>query len=120
MYFAGIDIGSSYAKAVITDESGAVLGKSCKRSGLSFERVAVQILEEARQDAGVEDASVLGIVSTGVGRHCCEVADFAKSEISCLAKAGFHQVGGQHSVVDIGGHTGHAWPDRLCRFASHR
>lgn len=103
MYYAGIDIGSSFAKAVVTDGEGNLLGKSCRRSGLSFEAVARKILEEARADAGIGEEPLSGTVSTGVGRHNCDIADFAKSEISCLAKAGFHLVQAHHSVVDIGG-----------------
>ena len=103
MLYAGIDIGSSYTKAVLTDAGGGLVAKSCAKSGLSFEDVSVRLFEEVMAHAGCPRDDIGAVISTGVGRYNCPPSDRARSEISCLARAGFHLVGREHSVVDIGG-----------------
>ncbi len=79
------------------------MARACARSGLSFEDVSDYVFERIRLEAGVAADRVVGIVSTGVGRHNCPSADRARSEITCIGRAGSHLLGGSLTVVDIGG-----------------
>ena len=98
-YVVGIDIGSSYAKAVLLDEKLNICAQSIIKSGIDFTLAA----EESFKNLNVEKDRVSKIVATGVGRNNCTFADFVKPEINCLTRGAFHFYPRQITVVDIGG-----------------
>ena len=103
MYYAGIDIGSSYTKAVIVDENGQRVGGAVARTGINFDQAAQALFEASLKNAALQKEQIARVVSTGVGRNNCTFAHAAKPEISCIAKASYHQHGAQCIVIDIGG-----------------
>lgn len=101
--YAGVDIGSATAKAVLVDDQGAIHAHVVIPSGgnlsLAADRVIVAALEQAR--ANVSDIGAL--VATGYGRE--SVANKTKSvtEITCHAKGAHVLYPDARSVIDIGG-----------------
>lgn len=118
--FAGVDIGSSYTKAVLIDAGGNVLSASVLKTGMDFESASRRALEQAGGAANGSPAvgpgpqaagngspaagrGSPGLVATGVGRSRCAARPPTKTEISCIARGSHHHVPGPHVVVDIGG-----------------
>ncbi len=98
--FAGVDIGSSYTKAVLLDDNKEVLSTCVLRTGVDFAAVSAQILAAVAKASPGPKAPVF---STGVGRSRCEGAESKKTEITCIARGSAHFCPRPHVVIDIGG-----------------
>lgn len=99
--FAGVDIGSSYTKAVILGTDGRPRSSSVLRTGASFERAARRALRKALDGRASEVRA--RVVSTGVGRASVAGADKRPTEITSIARGSFYHCPRRHVVVDIGG-----------------
>lgn len=97
--FAGVDIGSSFTKAVVVDSSGKITASCVLKTGMDFESASRRALDEAAA-GGPESPAV---VATGVGRARCVDKPPTKTEISCIARGSYHRYPRPHVVVDIGG-----------------
>lgn len=102
-YFAGIDLGSAFTKAVVITGEGAIAGTHIERTGLSFETNAQKVFDGALAAAGVTKDQLKAVAATGVGRRNCAFASFVKPEIGCFAKGVYFHQRGHCVVVDIGG-----------------
>lgn len=103
MYFAGIDVGSTFSKSVICDHDGRVLGRGMLRTGADFKERAVQVLDAAKVDAKFPEGAPLKIIATGYGRNNIDFADGVMTEIACQAKGVFQSIPKAQTIVDIGG-----------------
>lgn len=102
---AGIDVGSTYTKAVIADESAGIVARAQRVTGYNFPRAAEQIFEDVLQLAGVSREEIRYIAATGYGRYMVSFRDLAITELTCHAQAAhwiFPQV---RTILDIGGQT---------------
>ena len=86
-YFGGCDVGSTYGKCVILDETGKMVGNATVRSKINPVETANLVLAEAI--AMVDDLNspeeLTYLVGTGYGRNKVPFADENISEISCLS-----------------------------------
>ena len=100
--YMGIDIGSSASKALVLDDSAAVIARAIVAKGTGTRGVAQAVAEiEAQLSAGLSDLDY--IVATGYGRNTFEAADQQISELSCHA-LGVHTVMPRvRTIIDIGG-----------------
>ena len=101
--FLGLDLGSSWSKAVLLDAGGAVAARAVKRTGLRFEEAAETLRDEALAAAGAEAAALAHVTATGYGRRNVPFADTRRTEISCHARGAWHHFPRECHVVDIGG-----------------
>ncbi len=104
-YYAGCDVGSTYTKAVIVDETGAICASIIRRSKINAEvssRLAMEAcVEQVEGLSSTEDLAY--IVGTGYGRNRVPFAHENVSEISCHAM-GVHVTDPTvKAVIDIGG-----------------
>ncbi len=100
---AGIDLGSTYTKAVVVDADGNVLGRTEGRTGFHFAKAAERALDAVVADAGIERDDIDYIATTGFGRYAVDLRDLAITELTCHAFAvhtWFPQV---RTVLDVGG-----------------
>ena len=68
-YFGGCDVGSTYTKAVILDETGKMVADTTIRSKINSEASAVAAMDEVSQKAGLKSSKELSyLVGTGYGR----------------------------------------------------
>jgi predicted CoA-substrate-specific enzyme activase len=102
-FFAGVDAGSSWAKAVVVDETGRVMGRAVLPTGLDLRAAGDAVLESACSEAGVRPEALSATVSTGYGRDDVAQSDRTRSEILCLAKGAYSIAPRAMAVVDIGG-----------------
>ncbi|NPA24595.1 MAG: ATPase [Deltaproteobacteria bacterium] len=101
--FAGIDIGSTTAKAILVDGDSRIVGRSVQRSGYDFAAAADRVITEALESAGRKRSDIKRVVSTGYGRRNVEFADEQRTEILCHAKGVNFYFPEPVTVVDIGG-----------------
>ncbi|MCG8564948.1 MAG: acyl-CoA dehydratase activase [Desulfobacterales bacterium] len=103
MYFLGIDIGSLSCDAVVIDENKTLLSHAVIPTGVrnieSIERVKARVMDQA----GIDQAKIQGLISTGYGRARVEGRTGAVTEITCHAKGIGHLLPGTRVLIDIGG-----------------
>ena len=103
-YFGGCDVGSTFTKAVILDETGKMVADTTIRSKINSEQSAIAAMEEVCKQAGLKDSKELEyLIGTGYGRNKVPFADENISEISCHAM-GVHVTNpAVKAIIDIGG-----------------
>lgn len=100
--YAGIDIGSLSAEAVLLNGSG-VLAHSILPTGADSAKVARRALDNALEQAGARLEELDGVVATGYGRVVVPFAQRHITELSCHARGAQHLFPGVRTVLDIGG-----------------
>ena len=102
MPYAGIDIGSTAAKAVLLNEDrNEILARKLMPSGWNSKETAEDILTWLLSLGYSRDE--LKIVATGYGRVSVPYADSTLTEITCHGKGAAFLGGNDLTVIDIGG-----------------
>jgi predicted CoA-substrate-specific enzyme activase len=104
-YTAGIDIGSTYTKAVIVSDDGTIRGRALKNTGFKLAEISKQVFEEALQNAGLSSSDVSYIVSTGFGRHMVKFSDTHVTDLTASAAGACHFFPRTRTILDVGGQT---------------
>jgi (R)-2-hydroxyacyl-CoA dehydratese activating ATPase len=102
---AGVDVGSSYAKAVVVAADGTILGRAMEATGFKLAQAAERALAGALEAAGVTRADVGYVVTTGFGRHQTTICDVAVTDLTAAGRGAMHLFPGTRTVLDVGGHT---------------
>jgi len=100
--FAGIDVGSLTAKAVLVDKGG-ILSHAIIDTGANPEKAGKTVFDKALGKAGYRREEVRQIVGTGYGRVSLSFVDKAITELTCHAKGVRYLNRGIMTVIDIGG-----------------
>jgi predicted CoA-substrate-specific enzyme activase len=103
MYFAGLDIGSTMTKAIIVDDTETVLASVIGPTGVEHRHLALKVMEEAIQRAGLTFEALDFIVATGYGRINVPFADKQITEITCHARGIRAIFPTTKIIIDIGG-----------------
>jgi predicted CoA-substrate-specific enzyme activase len=99
---AGVDIGSSSAKAVILENSG-IISTSTIPTGIDSAETARQVMDKALYTSGLSINDIKYIVSTGYGRVNVPYAHKNVTEISCHAKGIVSVLPNVRTILDMGG-----------------
>ncbi len=102
MLLAGIDIGSSSAKAVIMDDR-SIVASGIILTGASSTAAASSVMELALAKSGIVMGDIDCIVSTGYGRVNVPFAQKNVTEISCHARGVNWYFPDVRTVLDMGG-----------------
>ena len=100
MYYVGIDIGSSMAKAVAMQD-GQITKTMLLATGYSSRQTADEIYRVLSDEGICRDTAVF--VATGYGRISVPYADGVVTEITCHAKGADRLFHADGTVIDIGG-----------------
>ena len=100
-YVLGIDVGSSFAKAVVL-QNGILLSHAIIPSGGSFAEAARKVSKTAIEKASISEADISSTIATGYGSGTVDSADRTVADISCHAAGVFHLLPSARTVVDIG------------------
>ncbi len=85
-YYGGCDVGSTYTKAVILDETGKIVADTTIKSKINAEESARIAMKEVLDKVGLKSEKDLAyLIGTGYGRNKVPFADENISEISCHA-----------------------------------
>ena len=102
MLYAGIDIGSTAAKAVLlNDDKTKILARKLMPSGWNSRETAEEILTWLLSLGYSREE--LRIIATGYGRVSVPYADSTLTEITCHGKGAAFLGGNDLTVIDIGG-----------------
>ena len=102
---AGIDVGSTYTKAVLLAEDGRLLGRRIHPTGFKLTEIARRVFDLAIADAGLKPEDVSYIVATGMGRHQVDFKDVHVTDLTAAARGAAFLFPGTRTVLDVGGQT---------------
>jgi (R)-2-hydroxyacyl-CoA dehydratese activating ATPase len=101
-FFAGVDIGSAFIKAVLL-RGPKILGSGMRPSGGRYRETAETVLEEALARTGLPREELAGIGVTGLGAENAPFPARSFSDISCQARGCRFHFPTARTVIDIGG-----------------
>ncbi len=102
---AGVDIGSTYSKAMIQTEEGEIIGRAMLPTGFRLTEVARAVYDEALADAGLSADDIAYVIATGPGRHQVDFKDMQVTDLTASARGASFLFPGTRSILDIGGQT---------------
>ncbi len=118
---AGIDVGSTYTKAVLTTEDGQIIAKAMRQTGFLLSKVSQQVFEDCLSQVGLKQSDCKYVISTGVGRHRVDFKDLAVTDLTAGARGTKYFFPSTRTVLDIGGQTMKASRiDELAKVTSFR
>ena len=101
----GIDVGSTYTKAVVVDGERTILGTSIEPTGFRLAEVAERACADAVGQAGLSRDDVGYIVATGFGRHQAAISDLVVTDLTAAARGAILLFPGTRTILDVGGQT---------------
>lgn len=104
-YTVGIDVGSTYTKAVVLSEDRRIVGRAMAPTGFQLAEVAERSQHAALTDAGLSTDDVDYVVATGFGRHQAALSDVHVTDLTAAARGAAFLYPGTRTVLDIGGQT---------------
>jgi len=104
-YVAGIDVGSTYTKAVIVAENDEIIGKTMCSTGFKLAEVARKALNIALDDAGLDEQDIAYVVATGFGRHQVHFRDINVTDLTASARGSARLFPNTRTILDVGGQT---------------
>jgi len=102
---AGIDVGSTYTKAVLLDEEDNITSRAMKSTGFKLGQAAQSTFEEALKKIGASESNVDYVISTGYGRHQVEFRDVTVTALTSAVRGANWFFPETRTVLDIGGQT---------------
>ncbi|MDH5506784.1 MAG: acyl-CoA dehydratase activase [Anaerolineae bacterium] len=104
-YTSGIDVGSTYTKAIILDAEDKILGKGMVKTGFKLGEAAHLAQSSALEDAGLQESDITYITTTGFGRHQVPFSDVAVTDLTANARGTTFFYPNTRTVLDVGGQT---------------
>ena len=104
-YTAGIDVGSTYTKAVLLNDAGAIVARAMARTGFRLAEVSRKVYVEVLEQAGALEGDVEYIISTGYGRFQVPFRSVQVTDLSSAARGAAFLFPGTRTVLDVGGQT---------------
>ena len=105
IYTAGIDIGSTYTKALILNSDDQTMGRALIKTGFKLTEAARKALNIALQDADLAENDIAYITATGFGRHQVTFCDIAVTDFTASARGSHLLFPKTRTVLEIGGQT---------------
>jgi predicted CoA-substrate-specific enzyme activase len=102
-FYAGIDVGSLTADAVVIDEDEKIISYAILPTGSDSQRAATEAFKAALLQGGLSQGDVVRVVSTGYSRARVREAKDSRTEIACHARGGLYLFPDVGTIVDIGG-----------------
>ena len=104
-FTAGIDVGSTYTKAVVLRADGEIAGRAMEPTGFRLAEVSERVYGTALRQAGATLQDVGYVIATGFGRHQVPTADLQVTDLTAAARGTTFFFPGTRTVLDIGGQT---------------
>lgn len=103
VYAAGVDVGSTQAKACILDSKREIVALALGQTGAHVEKAAKEVFKKATLEARLDEKDISYIIGTGYGRFKVTFGDDQITEISCHAKGAQLMFPNTRTVIDMGG-----------------
>jgi predicted CoA-substrate-specific enzyme activase len=105
IYTAGIDVGSTYTKAVILRDDYVIAGRVMLKTGFKLGEVARQAYLTSLEQAGLAEQDVSYVITTGFGRHQVDFSDLSVTDLTAAARGVSHFYPNTLTILDVGGQT---------------
>lgn len=105
IFTVGIDVGSTYTKALILSDELEIVGRAINNTGFKLAELARRTFEQALNEAGLESNKVSYIIATGFGRHMVEFSDLAVTDLTASARGANFLFPNTRTILDVGGQT---------------
>lgn len=105
VYTVGIDVGSTYAKALVLSSEMRITGWAMTNTGFKLAEVARKLFDESVAGAGLQSNDIAYVVTTGFGRHMVNFSDVAVTDLTASARGAAFLFPGTRTVLDVGGQT---------------
>lgn len=104
-YTVGIDLGSTYTKALILSDDFRIAGKAMAHTGFKLAEISRKLFDLSLAQAGLEDNDVAYVVATGFGRHMVPFSNVAVTDLTASARGTAFLFPNTRTVLDVGGQT---------------
>jgi predicted CoA-substrate-specific enzyme activase len=104
-YAIGLDIGSTYTKAVILDNAHNIVARHMQPSGARLQEVAQVVKRETASLAGIGEDEISYCITTGYGRHQFQDRDLQVTDLTAAARGATLLFPDTRTILDIGGQT---------------
>ena len=101
----GVDVGSTYTKAIVLDQDRRIVGRAMLPTGFKLVDAAEQAAGMAREQAGLPPDGADYVVATGFGRHQVEIGDLTVTDLTAAARGAKFLFPGTQTILDVGGQT---------------
>jgi predicted CoA-substrate-specific enzyme activase len=105
IYAAGIDVGSTYTKAVILSDAHEIVGHAMESTGYQLAEVSERVYRRAIESSGLEEKDVAYVIATGYGRHQVRFSDMVVTDLTANARGSRYLFPETRTVLDVGGQT---------------
>ncbi|NOX21912.1 MAG: 2-hydroxyglutaryl-CoA dehydratase [Actinobacteria bacterium] len=102
---AGLDIGSTYTKALLQNEDHEILAKAMLPTGFRLQEIARTIYNQVLEAAGLSENDISYVIATGPGRHQVDFKDLQVTDLTASARGANLLFPGTRTILDIGGQT---------------
>jgi predicted CoA-substrate-specific enzyme activase len=104
-YTAGVDVGSTYTKAVVLSEEHEIVGRVMEPTGFKLTEVAERARARAAAQAGLSPDDLAYTVATGFGRHQATMSDVQVTDLTAAARGTTFFFPETRTILDVGGQT---------------
>ncbi|NTU81490.1 MAG: 2-hydroxyglutaryl-CoA dehydratase [Chloroflexales bacterium] len=101
----GIDVGSTYTKAVILHEGGRIVSAGIVRTGFRLPEAAAQARDQALAQIGLSGDDIAYTASTGFGRYQVPFTDVSVTDLTAQSRGARFFFPETRTVLDVGGQT---------------
>ncbi len=105
IYTVGIDVGSTYTKALILGDDYEIVGKAMCSTGFKLEQAAQRALDMALETSNLHQNDVDYIVATGFGRHQVSFRDVNATDLTASTHGASLLFPNTRTILDVGGQT---------------
>jgi predicted CoA-substrate-specific enzyme activase len=104
-YVAGIDIGSTYTKALILTEEHLIVSRTLEKTGFKLAEVSWRVYQNALAQANLDEKDVSYVVATGFGRHMVPFRSVHVTDLTASARGTTFFFPNTRTILDVGGQT---------------
>lgn len=101
----GIDIGSTYIKAVIMDEAQKIVSHHMLPTGSNLQMASDEVVRQTAEKAGLAPKDIDYSITTGYGRYQYDGRDLQVTDLTATARGAVFLFPETCTVLDIGGQT---------------
>ena len=102
-YTVGIDVGSTYTKALILSDDFRIVGKALASTGFKLAEVSRKLFDSSLEQARLKDIDIAYVVATGFGRHMVPFSNVAVTDLTASARGTSLLFPETRTVLDVGG-----------------
>jgi predicted CoA-substrate-specific enzyme activase len=104
-YTVGIDVGSTYTKALILSAEHQIVGRAMVPTGFKLPQAAERAYGSALTQAELDAKDVAYVVATGFGRHQVLLSDIHVTDLTASARGAMRLFPQTRTILDVGGQT---------------